>query len=66
GRGLSWLPVTTRLGLGAKLARVAAMCAPRRREVALRNLRIAFPDWSEAKRVQTFEESCRHLGRGMV
>lgn len=30
------------------------------------NLRIAFPDWSEAERLRTLEASCRNLGRCAV
>jgi KDO2-lipid IV(A) lauroyltransferase len=37
-----------------------------RRKVALDNLRLAFPDWSEKKRMDTARMSMRHLGRSIV
>ncbi len=37
-----------------------------RRDVALENLRLAFPEWSEAERVRTARWSLRHMGRNLV
>ena len=37
-----------------------------RRRVALDNLRLAFPDWEERRRVQVARQSLRYMGRGLV
>jgi KDO2-lipid IV(A) lauroyltransferase len=36
-----------------------------RRQIALGNIKIAFPDWSEERRVSVVRESYRNLGRGL-
>lgn len=66
GAALGKLPVERRLALGAGLARLGGFALRQRRDVALRNLRIAFPDWDEEDRRQVFQRSCAHLGRGVI
>ncbi len=48
-RVLAWLPLPLIRGLGAVLGRVLYAFAKERRHIALTNLRLCFPQWSEAK-----------------
>ena len=48
-RVLAWLPLPLIRGLGAVLGRVLYALAKERRHIALTNLRLCFPQWSEAK-----------------
>ncbi|NNL84091.1 MAG: lipid A biosynthesis lauroyl acyltransferase, partial [Myxococcales bacterium] len=54
------LPQSTSLSFGAGLGRALGAVLGHRREIAMYNLRIAFPDWSEAERLRTLEASCRN------
>jgi KDO2-lipid IV(A) lauroyltransferase len=56
------IPLRTGQRLGRSLGRLAWHVARRERKKALRNIAIAFPDWSEAKREQTIRAMFRHLG----
>ncbi len=60
------LPHRRALACGAFVGRALGRAVPRRREIALCNLRIAFPDWSEEQRLRVFRESCENLGRSAV
>lgn len=57
------LPVSVSLVLGAKLARVFEYVGGRRIDFARVNLRIAFPEWSEAERRSLLRASLENLGR---
>lgn len=48
-RVLAWLPLPLIRGLGAVLGRVLYAFAKERRHIASTNLRLCFPQWSEAK-----------------
>lgn len=64
---LNWLPIATRIRAGSFLALVAYRVGLRRRkEIAMCNLRMAFPNRSEEERTSILKESCLNLGRGLV
>src|SRR5712692_2424257 len=48
--------------IGARLAAVVYWFRPRLAEAALVNLRLAFPQWSDAERRRTVRRMVRHLG----
>jgi KDO2-lipid IV(A) lauroyltransferase len=54
------------LRVGASLGRSAAELGGHRSAVARVNLRIAFPEWSEAEREQVRRRSYEHLGMGIA
>jgi len=56
-RALARLPLPWLRALGGVLGRLLFVLARRRRHVALTNLRLAFPDWSEAERVDVARRS---------
>jgi KDO2-lipid IV(A) lauroyltransferase len=60
------LPVATSLSLGAALGRLYAVWGGRRVEFARINLRIAFPEWSDAKRRRVLRESLANVGRSLA
>jgi KDO2-lipid IV(A) lauroyltransferase len=60
------LPVSTSLALGAKLARALEYVGGRRIDFARINLRIAFPNWSEAERRSLLRASLENLGRSLA
>ena len=60
------LPVATSLSLGAALGRLYAVLGGRRVEFARINLRIAFPEWSDAKRRRVLRESLANVGRSLA
>jgi KDO2-lipid IV(A) lauroyltransferase len=49
-RVLAWLPLPWLRALGGVIGRALFVLARSRRRVALTNLRLCFPDWSEARR----------------
>ena len=49
-RALAPLPLGLVRGLGAALGRLLYLLAWPRRRIALTNLRLCYPDWSEAER----------------
>jgi len=60
------VPERLALRAGATLGRVAFWVLPRRRRLARRNLRIAFPEWSEERREAVARASFEELGRSLV
>jgi KDO2-lipid IV(A) lauroyltransferase len=48
--------------LGLALGRLVSRAVPIRREVALENLRNAFPEWSETRRRDVYRGMCENLG----
>ena len=56
-RALARLPLPWLRALGGVLGRLLFALARRRRHIALVNLRLAFPDWSEAERVDVARRS---------
>lgn len=56
------LPHRLARGCGAGLGRLMPLVQPKRRKVAEKNLRLAFPDLSEAERKRLLAASFRHLG----
>ena len=58
-RALSWLPLPVLRALGAALGRLLYVSVPSRRRVALTNLALCFPQWSEAQREQVVREHFR-------
>lgn len=57
------LPLGLGLRLGAALGLVAYLLLRPQRQVAMRNLALAFPEWPAARRRAVLRESCRNLGR---
>ena len=60
------LPERWALRLGAVAGRAAAALIPRRREIALANLRLAYPAWSEARRAALARQNLEEIGRIMI
>ena len=60
------LPERLALPVGAFLGRTAARCLRRRGREALANLRLVFPERSEAERAAIWRSSCAELGRCAV
>ncbi|MDO5625249.1 MAG: lipid A biosynthesis acyltransferase [Pseudomonadota bacterium] len=56
-RGLATLPLPVLRTLGAGLGRVLFVLARRRRRIALINLALCFPAWSEAERLRVARQS---------
>jgi KDO2-lipid IV(A) lauroyltransferase len=65
-RALAALPDRSALRLGAALGRGWARLGLPRTRAARVNLRIAFPEWSEAERERVLAASFENLGRGLV
>jgi len=61
-RVLGALPRHVARGLGAKVGAFAYAALKRLRVVGLRNLQLAFPEWSEERREQTLRGVYRNLG----
>ena len=59
---LGVLPRDFSRAVAAALARFLLACSPRLQRVAMKNLRIAFPDWSDAQRRTTIRGMARQLG----
>lgn len=59
---LGLLPRPLARAVAAQIARFLLLCRPPLRHAALVNLRLAFPDWSDAQRRQTIRSMARHLG----
>jgi KDO2-lipid IV(A) lauroyltransferase len=57
------LPLSRAASLGVCLGSVAAGLDRINRPVAMRNLEIAFPDWSVSQRLETFKAMYRNWGR---
>ena len=60
------LPRPARLAIGGAIGILWFDVFRIRRKVALDNLAIAFPEWSDEERVRTGRESLKHMGRTMV
>jgi KDO2-lipid IV(A) lauroyltransferase len=65
-RLLDLLPESSALAFGEFAGRCAGQLWPRRRGVALANLRIAFPDWRAGRREELLAAHLRRLGRTAV
>jgi KDO2-lipid IV(A) lauroyltransferase len=63
---LHWLPLPLLAALGAGLGAVLWRVAGQRRRIALRNLALCFPAWTEAQRVVLAREHFRWLGRSLL
>ena len=58
--------IRTRERFGAVIAWILWWAIPKRRHVALTNLRLCFPDWTEEKRVRIAKQNCRNMGRAAL
>lgn len=63
---IAYAPQRVRLFLGDLIGILWFDVLRIRRRVALENLRIAFPEWSEERRVQTARWSLRNMGRALI
>ena len=61
-----WLPLPVLAAAGRMLGRLLHVTAPSRRKVALRNLEICFPPWSQAERQALVREHFQWLGRSIL
>ena len=61
-RSLGLLPRPLARGLGASIARVLYWFRPPLRRAAMFNLRLAFPDWTDARRRRVIRGLIRHMG----
>jgi Kdo2-lipid IVA lauroyltransferase/acyltransferase len=60
------IPLRAGQFIGRQIGRLAFHVARRERNKALRNLAIAFPDWSGAQRRKTIKAMFRHLGMSVL
>lgn len=60
------IPLRAGQFIGRQIGRLAFHVARRERNKALRNLAIAFPEWSDARRRQTIKAMFRHLGMSIL
>jgi KDO2-lipid IV(A) lauroyltransferase len=60
------LPLRAGQFIGRQIGRLAFHVARRERNKALRNIAIAFPEWSEARRKETIKAMFRHLGMSVI
>ena len=61
-----WLPLPLLAATGRSLGRLLHASATSRREVALRNVEICFPQWSQAARQALVREHFQWLGRSIL
>ena len=61
-----WLPLPVLAAAGRVIGRLLYVTAPSRRKVALRNLEICFPPWSQAERQALVREHFQWLGRSIL
>ncbi len=61
-KSLGALPRPVARATGAAIARLAYFLRPPLRRAAIVNLRIAFPDWSDAQRRKALRSLVRHMG----
>ena len=61
-KGLGLLPRTLARPLAARVARILYALSPKLRKTAETNLRIAFPEWTEAQRDAVIRKMVRNLG----
>ena len=54
------------LRLGAAAGRAVAAAVPRRRDIALANLRIAYPEWGEGRRAALARQNLEEMGRLLI
>ena len=62
----SWLPLAVQAPLGRGLGMLLHALARSRRQVALRNVALCFPDWPEEKRRALVFEHFQWLGRSLL
>lgn len=62
-KAMGALPRPVARGAAAAVVRVLLALLPKLRETAVFNLRLAFPDWSDARRQEVLREMSRQLGR---
>ncbi len=60
------LPERRAMALGARIGRSWARLGGSRAEIAHTNMRIAFPEWSDAQRSVVLRRSLEGIGRGLV
>ncbi len=60
---LAWVPRRASYAVAGGCARALLALAPKLRRTAEFNLRLAFPDWDEARRRSTIQGMARQLGR---
>jgi KDO2-lipid IV(A) lauroyltransferase len=63
---LHWLPLGLQAALGRGLGALLHALAGSRRRIALRNLELCFPEWSEERRHALVREHFRWLGRSIL
>ena len=63
---LHWLPLGLQAVLGRGLGALLHALAASRRRIALRNLELCFPEWSEDRRRALVREHFRWLGRSIL
>ncbi|HEU4622102.1 MAG TPA: lysophospholipid acyltransferase family protein [Burkholderiaceae bacterium] len=60
---LHWLPYPVQRRMGDAIGLLLYAVVGSRRRIALRNLALCFPHWSEAERVRTAKAHCRYFAR---
>ncbi|MGH9708947.1 MAG: lysophospholipid acyltransferase family protein, partial [Candidatus Acidiferrales bacterium] len=59
---LGFLPRPLARGFAASIAHILLLCRPPLRRAGIVNLRLAFPDWTDAQRRRTLRRMVRYLG----
>ena len=60
------LPLRAARAIGRTMGRIGWYVVAREREKALRNIGLAFPDWSDAQKRRTIRAMFRHLGESLL
>jgi len=61
-KSLGLLPRSLARGVAASIAQILLLCRPPLRRAGIVNLRLAFPDWTDAQRRRTLRRMARYLG----
>ncbi|MHB8541327.1 MAG: lysophospholipid acyltransferase family protein [Candidatus Acidiferrales bacterium] len=59
---LGFLPRSLARRVAASIAQILLLCRPPLRRAGIANLRLAFPDWTDAQRRRTLRRMARYLG----
>lgn len=62
GLAVTFLPRSVELFLGPRLGRLFLAVDPKRRRIAVENIRNCFPDWTDERRAALLKENYRHYG----
>lgn len=64
-RLISYLPYRVQMGLGRLLGRILLYISSKRRKIAVTNLQLCFPEWTDEQRRQTLKKHFESLGMSL-